>query len=158
MPFLLDSPPLPAICPRCPRFALGALDAPFAPPALNNFRHPCLLPTYSYSDIPKWRHNCDCQHLSHLVASQIDIWDFHVFTQLIGSLRHSAPTGQKNCKSNFKMKWKQRSVVLLQQWYRCSLISKMFHLNIIHKVFLVFFLCLCASEQGWLVFFSAVCI
>ena len=43
MPFFHDSPPLSTICPRCPRFVSGALDAPFTqftPPALNNFRHP----------------------------------------------------------------------------------------------------------------------
>ena len=42
-PTACDSHLLSAICPCCPRFAFGALDAPFArfaPPALNNFRHP----------------------------------------------------------------------------------------------------------------------
>ena len=41
MPFLHDSPPLHV----SPRLASGAKDAPFArfaPPALNNFRHPWL--------------------------------------------------------------------------------------------------------------------
>ena len=63
MPFLHDSPPLPAIRPRCPRFASGALDALFArftPPALNNFRHPCMPPESSSCNV------CNCYICVHI--------------------------------------------------------------------------------------------
>ena len=54
MLFFARFAPVPAIRPRCPRFASGALDAPlawFAPPALNNFRHPCKQPWLSLTFI-----------------------------------------------------------------------------------------------------------
>ena len=64
MPFLQDLPPMPAICPRCSRFAplpetrLRHPGCPFraiGPPALNNFRHPWIHPSNTVFIKSSWK-------------------------------------------------------------------------------------------------------